>query len=71
MSRTDGRVAWKPAARRIWMMGGRRRALWRLGLDIVYRTDCRVLFRETIYVDIVLNEKERWSESVGECRGDH
>ena len=35
VSTTDGRVAWKPAARRIWMMGGRRRALCRFAPDIL------------------------------------
>ncbi len=29
MSRTDGRVVVKPAARRIWRMGGRRSEGWR------------------------------------------
>lgn len=34
MSRTEGRVEVKPAARRIWRIGGRRREVWRRLVDI-------------------------------------
>lgn len=35
MSRTEGRVDVKPAARRMWRIGGRRREGWRGLVDMV------------------------------------
>lgn len=35
VSITEGRAEWKPAARRIWRIAGRRRELWSVLADMV------------------------------------